>query len=277
MSDQSYSWESYPTDGLVTSEKALFEAWESLEKFRGDLVVVGGLAIHYHAREKIDPLYTGAPTLDVDFGISLGTDAGMKGTVQFDLLQAGYEDFGNRMGKRMENGDLLYIDFLTEHPPSERGSRSVSDITASICPGINRALEDRHFVEICGIDRFGDKRVFQIPICGIGPLLVLKLNAFAKRNHEKRGKDAYDILVVVTSYSGGVAAAVRAFHDEKQKGNPGMSIALETLARDFSASDGAAPTLARRFRYGSGRDDENGLRMQADLVSLAQELLGEDL
>jgi hypothetical protein len=275
MSDESYGWQSYPPDGLVTSEKALFEAWDSLEKFRADLVVVGGLAVHYHARGKVDPLYTGAPTLDVDFGISLGTDAGMKGTVQFDLLQAGYEDFGNRMGKRLENGDLLYIDFLTEHPPNEQGSRSVSDITASICPGINRALEERDLVEIRGIDRFGDERVFRIPICGIGPLLVLKLNAFAKRRNEKRGKDAYDILVVVTSYSGGVAAAVRAFHDEMQKGNPGMSVALETLVRDFSASDGAGPTLARRFRYGVGWDDENGLRMQADLVRLAQELLGE--
>ena len=275
MSDESYGWQAYPPDGLVTSEKALFEAWDSLEKFRADLVVVGGLAVHYHARGKVDPLYMGAPTLDVDFGISLGTDAGMKGTVQFDLLQAGYEDFGNRMGKRLENGDLLYIDFLTEHPPSEQGSRSVSDITASICPGINRALEDRHFVEIGGIDRFGDDRVFRIPICGIGPLLVLKLNAFAKRKNEKRGKDAYDILVVVTSYSGGVAAAVRAFHDEKQKGNPGMQVALETLVRDFSGSDGAGPTLARRFRYGAWRDDENGLRMQADLVRVALELLGE--
>ena len=44
---------------------------------------------------------------------------------------------------------------------------------------------------------------------------------------------------------------------------------------DFSGSDGAWPTLARRFRYGAGRDDENGLRMQADLVRVALELLGE--
>ena len=275
MIDGGHGWQHYPPDGLITSEKALFEAWDSLEKFHSDLVVVGGLAVHYHARGKADPLYTGAPTLDVDFGISLETDAGMKGTVQFDLLLAGYKDIGNRMAKRLENGELLYIDFLTEHPPSEQGSRNVSDITASICPGINRALEQRDIVEISGIDRFGNERVFRIPICGIGPLLVLKLNAFSKRQNEKRGKDAYDILVMLTSYSGGTAAAVRAFHDEKRKENPAMAVALETLARDFSQSNGAGPTLARRFRYGSGRDGENGLRMQADLVRLAQELLGE--
>ena len=40
----------------------------------------------------------------------------MKGTVQFDLLQAGYESVGNRMVKTLESGEKLYIDFLTEHP-----------------------------------------------------------------------------------------------------------------------------------------------------------------
>ncbi len=124
--------EDYPRDGMATTEKALFEAWDSLEKFHDDLVVVGGLAVHYHTCKKAEPLYFGAPTLDVDFGISLGTDAGMKGTVQFDLMLAGYENIDNRMVKFLEKGEKLYIDFLTEHPPSEQGSRNVSDITASI-------------------------------------------------------------------------------------------------------------------------------------------------
>ena len=73
----------------------------------------------------------GEPTLDVDFGISLGTDAGMQGTVQFDLLQAGYEDIDGRMTRRLENGDFLYIDFLTGHPPSELGSREKPPPTRS--------------------------------------------------------------------------------------------------------------------------------------------------
>lgn len=275
MNDPEFGWQAYPPEGLRTTEMALFEAWDSLENFRSDLVVVGGLAVHYHTRHRIDPLYFGAPTLDVDFGISLGTDAGMKGTVQFDLLQAGYESLGNRMVKSMESGEKLYIDFLTEHPPSEQGSRNISDITASICPGINRALEMREYAEIRGIDRFGDPRCFRIPICGIGPLLVLKLNAFAKRQNEKKAKDAYDILVAVSSYSGGAAAAIEAFEFEKQADNPAMAVALATLARDFIHPDGPGPRLASHFRFGSSQELERGLRIQTDLVAIAQALLGE--
>ena len=254
---------------------ALFEAWDLLENFRSNLVVVGGLAVHYHTRDQKTPVYFGAPTLDVDFGISLGTDAGMKGTVQFELLQAGYDSIGNRMVKTLKSGEKLFIDFLTEHPPSDQGSRNISDIIASICPGINRALEVREYVEISGVDRLGDSRCLRIPICGIGPLLVLKLNAFAKRKNEKKAKDAYDILVAVSSYSGGVAAAIEAFELEKLAANPAMAIALETLTRDFIHPDGLGPRLASKFRFGTGQEVEVGLRLQTDLVAISQGLLGE--
>ncbi len=274
MSRENDHWEAYPSDVLVTTERALFEAWDSLEKFHRDLVVVGGLAIHYHTRNKVEPLYFAAPTLDVDFGISLGTDAGMKGSVQFDLSLADYQgDDEGRMVKTLKNGERLYIDFLTEHPPSEQGTRNVSDVTASICPGINRALEVREYAEIRGIDRLGDERTFQIPICGIGPLLVLKLNAFAKRQDDKKAKDAYDILVAVTAYSGGADAAIRAFQAEKLAGNPAMDLALKTLARDFAEINGAGAAAASRFRYGSGKDSAFAVRLQTDLVSVAQALL----
>jgi hypothetical protein len=275
MSDTEQGWQSYPAEGIRTSEMALFEAWDSLENFRSDLVVVGGLAVHYHTGDQINLPYLGAPTLDVDFGISLGTDAGMKGTVQFNLLQAGYESVGNRMVKTLVSGEKLYIDFLTEHPPSEQGARNISDITASICPGINRALEVREMVEISGMDRLGDPRTYRIPICGIGPLLVLKLNAFAKRENEKKAKDAYDILAVVSSFSRGTAAAIEAFEIEKHANNPAMAVALATLARDFIHPAGSGPRLARQFRFGSGQEVESGQRLQTDLVAIAQALLGE--
>lgn len=116
---------------------------------------------------------------------------------------------------------------------------------------------------------------FRIPICGIGPLLVLKLNAFAKRQNEKKAKDAYDILVVVSSYSRGAAAAIEAFEIEKQVNNPAMAVALETLTRDFIHPDGLGPRLALQFRFGSDQDEEQSLRLQTDLVAIAQALLGE--
>lgn len=266
-------FDSYPPDEVAISETALFEAWDRLEKFREDLVVVGGLAVHYHTRGIGNPFYPSAPTLDVDFGISLGTDAGMKGTVEFDMIQAGYKSVESRMVKTLADGRNLYVDFLTEHPPRETGTRNVSDVIASICPGINRALEDREYAEIRGIDRFGDERTFRIPICGIGPLLVLKLNAFAARENDKKAKDAYDILAVVSSYSGGVPEAVAAFQKEKEMDNPAMVRALATLATDFQNKDSLAPGLAETFRFGSERGTENGRRLREDLVTIARSLL----
>lgn len=269
-------WDAYPPDGLSVSEKALFEVWDRLEKFREDLVVVGGLAVHFHTRGSGNPFYPAAPTLDVDFGISLGTDAGMKGTVQFDLMQAGYAEVESRMVMKLENGRNLYVDFLTEHPPRTTGSRNVSDAIASICPGINRALEDRDFQEIRGVDRFGDERTYRVPICGLGPLLALKLNAFAGRAHEKKAKDAYDILALVSSCSQGPAAAIEAFHKEKMHANPAMARALECLAGDFRDLASLAPRLAAAFRFGPDARHENALRLREDLVTIAQALLGND-
>jgi hypothetical protein len=154
MSDVEAGWDAYPPDGLSITAKALFEVWDRLEKFRADLVVLGGLAVYYHTCGSGSPFYPAAPTLDVNFGIGLGTDARMKGTVQFDLIQAGYREIESRMVKTLGNGRSLYVDFLTEHPPRKTGSRNVSDIIASICPGIGRALEEREFVGIRGVDRF---------------------------------------------------------------------------------------------------------------------------
>lgn len=273
MSGGDNSWDSASSGNMSITEKALFEVWDRLEKFRSDLVVVGGLAVYYHTRGNESPFYPAAATLDVDFGISLGTDAGMKGTVQFDLIQAGYEEIESRMVKRLENGTNLYVDFLTEHPPQRTGSRNVSDIVASICPGINRALEEREFAEIRGVDCLGDARTLRVPICGIGPLLVLKLNAFAGRTHEKKAKDAYDILALVSSYPKGPAAAITAFQREKMKDNPGMKQALDCLAKDFLDHDSLAPKLAMSFRYGLEPKHESGLQLRADLVTIAQSLL----
>ena len=266
------SLDDYSLRGLQAAERALFLAWDALENFREDLVVVGGLAIHYHTRERKHPVFPSTATLDVDFGISLGTDAGMAASVRFALMMAGYkENEEGRMVAATEEGNL-YIDFLTEHPPAETGSRNVSEVRASICPGINRALADRKFVEIEGIDRLGDLRTFRVPICGIGPLLVLKLNAFAKRDNDKKAKDAYDLLVAVSSYPEGPEATIRAFHEESRSGNPAFPLALETLKKHFLASDRDGPRLASAFRYGTVDPGREGARLGEDLVTIALEL-----
>ena len=38
---------SYPQRGLLSAEAALLTVWPSLSRYHDDLVLVGGLAIHY--------------------------------------------------------------------------------------------------------------------------------------------------------------------------------------------------------------------------------------
>ena len=52
MSEEPFQLGDYSQFGLAAAEAALFSAWEALEKFHGDLVVVGGLAVHYHTRDE---------------------------------------------------------------------------------------------------------------------------------------------------------------------------------------------------------------------------------
>lgn len=269
------SLELYPSHGLITAEKALFEAWEGLEKYQESLVLVGGLAVHYHTKDTAAPIYMGTNTLDVDLGIQMATEGGMKGTVGWDVTMLGYktDKETGRLSKKIESGHL-YLDFLTEQPPRTSGVIQVSDITASVFPGIQRALDSREFISIEGIDSYKESRTFQIPLCGIAPLLVLKLNAFAHRASDKRAKDAYDILVAVSSYSKGAQAAVTAFHDEEKMNNSGYATALNTLSEYFCNPDDIGPKEAEKFRFGSIVSPEDGPRLRADLANIAKLLMG---
>jgi len=274
MSDGPSRFDDYPADGTVSAEAAVVTAWSLLENFHSDLVVVGGLAIYFHTRNKVDPLYRPTPTLDVDFGITLAADAGLAAPAAWALASAGFkENEKGRIRKKTEHGNL-YIDFLTEHAPSTRGTRNVSELVTSICPGINRALKGPIKRSVTGVDHLGDQRTFAIPVCNYGPLLVLKLNAFAQRKGPKRGKDAYDILSLVRSNIDGPEAAVASFGQERQSDNQGLKLALRTLEAHFTDGDELGPTLASSFYLGSNPDKETSLRLREDLVTIGHALLG---
>jgi len=263
----------YPAPGVVSAEAALVIAWASLENFHADLVVVGGLAIYFHTRRKVHPLYRPAGTLDVDFGITLAADACLAAPAAFALAQAGFiENEKGRMYRQTDHGEL-FIDFLTEHPPATAGTRNVSELVTSICPGIDRALVDPVWREVEGTDHLGDVRSFALPFCNYGPLLVLKLNAFAKRSGPKRAKDAYDILSLVLSSEDGAEAVVGAFGEEKKSDNPGLKVALTTLETQFSDVKQLGPTLADSFYLGSRGDKDLSLRLREDVVTVGQALL----
>ena len=260
-------------EALLSVEAALVQAWCALENFHSDLVVVGGLSILYHTRNKTQPFYRPAATLDVDFGITLAADAGMAAPAAFALAMADFsEDEQGRISRTSDHGKL-YLDFLTEHPPHVSGSRNVSELKTSIFPGINRALANPIEREVIGCDQYGEERTFRIPFCNYGPLLVLKLNAFANRESAKKAKDAYDILSLVHSCEDGAEAAVASFAKEKTAKNTGMESALVALEKDFTHTDSAGPILAQDFYYGSSVDNSVSMRMREDFVTIAQALI----
>ena len=273
MSDTPARLSDYPAEGLLSAETALVKAWAALENFHRDLVVVGGLAIHYHTRHKIHPRYRATSTLDVDFGITLAADAGMAAPAGFALSMADFvEDEEGRIYQATEHGKL-FVDFLTEHPPHKSGSRNVSDLKTSVCPGIDRALWNPIRREVKGSDQFGDPCMYSIPFCNYGPLIVLKLNAFANRTSAKKAKDAYDILSLVHSCEDGAEAAVASFGEEKKVGNTGVKSAINALEENFTDTEKLGPTLAQDFYYGNLASKDESIRLREDCVTLAKALL----
>lgn len=80
----------YPPRGLAAAEAALLTMWPTLNRYHHDLVLVGGLAVHYLTRRDSGD-WPSAVTMDVDFGISLAAEGGQYGTVQSDLAGLGFK------------------------------------------------------------------------------------------------------------------------------------------------------------------------------------------
>ena len=96
----------------------------------------------------------------------------------FERPERAWIQAGDKRLVKMVQGRSLYIDFLTEDADMRGSGRQIDGITASLCPGIDRALQKRRWVEVEGKDVYGSQRTLKVPIADVGPLLVLKLNAF---------------------------------------------------------------------------------------------------
>ena len=127
-------------------------------------------------------------------------------------------------------------------------------------------------VEVSGRDVFGAACSCELAVAGIGPLLVLKLNAFGGPTGRRHPKDAYDVLLAVTAFTDGAQAAVEAFRAEEPLGNSGFATAAESLRRDFSSADADGPIRAAEFLRGTMDDRQ---RVREELVTVAKFLLGE--
>ena len=95
----------YPRESLLSAEAALLTAWRSLERYHDDLVLVGGLAVHYLTKRHVAGL-PGAVTMDVDFGISLGASGEQYGTIKSDLAGLDFKSESNRLVRKHGNLNL---------------------------------------------------------------------------------------------------------------------------------------------------------------------------
>jgi len=263
------SFADYPRESLPSAEAALLTAWRSLERYHDDLVLVGGLAVHYLTKRAVAGL-PAAVTMDVDFGISLAASGEQYGTIRTDLAGLDFKSEGNRLVRKYHNLNL-YLDFLTEDPPSVTGARIVDDVVASVVPGVNRALACRRAVKVKGLDLYGVEQECQVAVADVGPLLVLKLNAFGGPTGRRLPKDAYDVLLAVTRFLDGPEAAAAAFRAEAKAGNTGYAFALRTLQKHFSTSDQDGPIRAAEFHPGNSNDRD---RIREDVVTVGRILLG---
>lgn len=170
----------------------------------------------------------------------------------------------------------VFIDFLTEHPTAYEGTAIVDGVPAGVFPGIGRALATKRKVSIEGHDLFGVRQRVQVPVSGIGPLLVLKLNAFAGR---QQPKDAYDVLLLVSRYVDGFDAAVAGFRVEATAANPGYARAVATLRQHFTEAGQSGPLRCAAFAFGhqppgaEERDRQRQIIQQ--MVTVGRTLLAE--
>lgn len=277
MKYETYS--EYEPRHTALAESAFLTLWSTLGSWHADLVLVGGLVPKYLCGDLTQHRNLPRPaTLDVDLGIALAADSGQYGNLFWELSGQGFkrsEKHPARLEKTL--GDFrIYVDFLVEHPPHTRGSVQVEDITASIMPGVDRALTTARSIEVSGVDLHGANQKLTARICEVGPFLALKLRAFCDR---QQPKDAFDILYTLRHYDGGSDAAIAAFAEEVRVGNPACPDALRTLNDHFANETAPGPVKASNFVLGQAQPGESAdtrfLRsaLRQDMVAAAALLL----
>jgi predicted nucleotidyltransferase len=267
------SFDQYPARGLGLAESILLTVWPTLNRHQEDMVLIGGLAVHYLTREHTTG-WPGAVTMDVDLGLSLAVDDDRYGNIMDDMRGLGFghdPKIHNRLVKEVD-GLKMYLDFLTDAGTKTTGTALVSDLITSSVPGLERALCERRWIEIEGCDVYGVNQRMMIPVCDVGPLLVLKLNAFGGPHGRRHPKDAYDVLLCVTGYPDGPKRAIEAFQNERNRHNPAYPSAVTALRNDFkdTASDG--PMRAANFLRAF---PEQSQRLKEELVTAAEFMLAE--
>lgn len=269
--------EKYSAGHFDLTQSALLTTWDCLAAYRDDLVLVGGLAVRYLTKRAPEGL-PDAVTLDVDFGISIAATCDQYGSIRQTLSAHGFQWDSGRFVRTFK-GVPLYIDLLTDAAESKSRSAVLDDgLSVSVVPGIERALAKYRSIEVVGETLLGAPLVLPVKIADVGPMLVLKLNAFGGPTGRKAPKDAHDIAYLGLNYLDGLSHAVAAFTEEKAAKNRGMESALQSLQKYFEHEDALGPVYCAAFRlnnqHQTAEKADESLRIRQECVSLARELLG---
>lgn len=270
------TFDKYPADSLELPQQALLTTWDCLADYRDELVLVGGLAVRYLTKPPAEGL-PGPVTLDVDFGVSIAASSGTYPGIRENLSSHGFKWANGRFTRKFPALEL-HIDLLTDDDKSERGSVVIDDgLQVGIFPGISRALTCHRAVNISGKSLLGHSLKEKIRVAEVGPLLVLKLNAFGGPSGRKAPKDAHDILYLAMNYLDGVAAALAGFQAERRMGNRGFNHALKCLQNHFSKPDAQGSMSCAAFRLNNqhleSQNEDASQRIREQCVTLAQALL----
>ena len=272
------TFEKYEASNLDLPQRALLTAWDCLAAYQDDLVLAGGLAVK-HLSTVPDEGIPGPVTLDVDFGIRIGASGGMYGTIRDSLDAHGFawNDKLKRFSRKFEEMDL-FIDLLTDDGKSDMGTAIVDDgLPVGTLPGINRALENRRWVEIKGRTLVGSEVSLRVAVAEVGPMLALKLNAFGGPRGRKAPKDVHDALYLALHYLDGTERAIKAFHQEREAGNRAIPHATSALERYFKDENDEGPMSCAAFRLNNRHQEpdllDESMQIRQQCVTLAQELL----
>ncbi|MBL9115067.1 MAG: hypothetical protein JNJ83_08665 [Verrucomicrobiaceae bacterium] len=266
----------YPPGSMDLPQRALLTVWDCLAAYRDDLVLVGGLAVRHLTKPPMEGM-PGPVTLDVDFGISVGASSGMYGSIKDTLSAHGFRWAGNRFVRRFPEMEL-FVDLLTDDAKADTGTAIVDDgLPVGIVPGIDRARECSRWVAVSGMNLVGVEQHEQIRVAEVGPMLVLKLNAFGGPVGRKAPKDMHDILYLGMEYLDGHRAAVAGFQAEKEAGNRGVPHAIHALQNYFGSADALGPMSCAAFRLGEEHESaefaEASQQIRQQCVTLAEALL----
>jgi len=233
----------YPDGSTDLATAALLTVWSSLADYQDDIVLVGGLVPKFLCAHPPEALP--AVTMDVDLGIALGSTGGQYGTISSHLQGLGFKLEQQRFRKTV-NGLPIFVDFLTEANSPDQTTAMVDDVPVSSFPGINRALTVHRVVPVMGRDVFGGTQNCSVKVCEIGPWLVLKLNAYARR---QQPKDAFDVYQGILYYDGGSEIAARSFRAEANL-NSGFTTAHAGLTTFFGSVESGCPARCAEFMLG---------------------------